>query len=279
MQTPLLLEQFHANAVQVTAGRVQKIWPRGGHILVVLGLETTESSPEPALEEVESPGDESRWLLPQLVLRLDARSPTPLSLFEGDRLDVTGWLDNQTYAESVRDFLTRGQHTEILELIPSERLAAQVSRTVTHVVPEKLTPSPNGDTPHAQVVVEGLVARTWTFNRHRFARLAVYDQHTEIKEKAQGKRKFPQRTPHYITVQFTDGKLGAREVVLKPNTRVRVTGPLISRIHSETFRDFLLRAHATDVLTDAPNSDKLAELRARYVQTYLVATTMIQFTN
>lgn len=269
-------EQFHANLVQVTAGRVQKIWPRGGNILVVLGLEP-DAHPEPALEEGETPGDESRWLLPQLVLRLAAEAP--VSLFEGDRLDVTGWLDNQTYPESVRDFLVRGQHTEVLETIPAAKLAAQVSRTVTHVIPETLTPTPNGAAPLAQVVVEGLVARTWTFNHHRFARLAVYDEHAPVQEKAGGKRKFPRRTPHYVTVQFTDGKLGAREVTLKPNTRVRVTGTLISRIHSETFRDFLIRAHAADLLAEAPNSDKLADLRARYVQTYLVAATMIQFTN
>lgn len=271
-------EQFHTNAVQVTAGRVQKIWPRNGQILVVLSLEAApDPRTEPPSDEVETPGEESRWLLPQFVMRLDAHAP--LSLFEGDRLDVTGWLDNQTYAETVREFLVRGQHTDVLDLIPSTKLAAQVSRTVTHVIPETLTPTPNGDAPRAQVVVEGLVARTWTFNRHRFARLAVYDQHAQVQEPPGGPRKTPRRTPHYVTVQFTDGKLGHREVALKQNTRVRVTGSLLSRIHSETFRDFLIRAHAADLLAEASNSDKLADLRARYVQTYLVAETMIQFTN
>ncbi len=274
--SPPMSEQFHLNTVQVTAGRVQKIWPRNGHILVVLSL---DRPPDPHAAPVELDElDESRWILPQLVLRLDPNTH-PVSLFEGDRLDVQGWLDNQNYEENLRDFLTRGQHTDALGLIPPARQEAHLTRVVTHVVPDTLSATPNGTAPQAHVHLDGVVARTWTFNSHRFARLAVYDQHTALTLAKPGKGGQPRRAPHYVTVQFTDGQVGGRAVQFKTNTRVRVTGTLVSRIHSETLRDFLLRAHAADLLAELPNSDKLADLRARYVQTYLVAQTLIQFTN
>ena len=156
----------------------------------------------------------------------------------------------------------------------------RVKRVATHIIPQRIeVAAANGETNEESAVqaeLDGLVARSWSHSGHLFTRVAVYDPHTEVIDDDGDKNEYPKRKPHYGTIQFTNGEIGGRKVHFKQGDRFHVTGRLLTRIHSETLRAFLLRAHAVELLED--EKADFADLRTTYAQTYLVAHSLIQFT-
>jgi hypothetical protein len=128
------------------------------------------------------------------------------------------------------------------------------------------------------VEVEGIVTRIWARRSDVLARLAVYDEHTEIIDPEGGNNGRPKRKAHYVTVLFEEGKIAQVPVTLKRKDRIRVSGYLRDEPYSENLRRFLLKAQKVELLAELPNSDELAEIRVARVATYIVARALVQFT-
>jgi hypothetical protein len=251
-QLPPVEEKFHLNSVRIS-GIVQRILASGTDVLLRLSVHD---------------GERVTLLLPNSSL-----DGQPLTLMKGDWLAVTGYLVEMPYLETGRQFLERLGREDLLADVPG---LAQVvdKRMATCVVVQSLQ---IGEAiPTNEVVVEGIVARTWEKGEQRFARLAIYDRHTETD--GEGRRGRPRRKAHYISLHFPDGLVNGRKVVLSPRDHLRATGRLCEQRYSESLGYFLMRAGGIGLLAEAPNSDSLRELRTQRVATYVVIESMLQFT-
>jgi hypothetical protein len=269
-------ERFDGNHVEFT-GLVTKIWARSsGDVFarIVIGeiLQDEEDNPEP------------RAIDARLTLQLvnGQVNGQDISLLKGDVLRVTGYLSDITQWETLRDFLLKARQTGLMERIPELAPAtdAQIKHMVTCVVPEALevlSVKANQVRAQSTARLEGVVARVWEYGGHLFARLAVYDRHTLITA-TPGNNGRERRIPHYVTVQFLNEQVDGRGVNLKPKDRIRVSGILGSRVYSENLRNFLISAHKADVLATLSDGQAPDDVWTAYVQTCLLAQTMIQYT-
>ena len=251
-QLPPVEEKFHLNSVRIS-GAVQRLWASGTDVLLRLSVHD---------------GERVTLLLPNSSL--DGR---PLTLMKGDPISVAGYLIEMPYLETGRQFLERLGREDLLADVPG---LAQVvdKRMATCVVVQSLK---IGEAiPTNEVVVEGIVARTWEKGEQRFARLAIYDRHTETD--GEGRRSRPRRKAHYVSLHFPDGLVNGRPVALSPHDHLRATGRLCEQRYSESLGYFLMRAGGIGLLAEAPNSDSLRELRTQRVATYVVIESMLQFT-
>ena len=262
-----LTERFDANQAELS-GVIARIWARGSDVFA--RLDTGEPSPD---------DDEDKAMTPRATLRfpLGLVGDREVSLCKGDWLRLTGYLEDLPRDESLRDFLLKAGKSALLDEQPElQALDGRARRSLTCVVPETLQPAFVQERFNA-VRVEGVVAKAWEYDSHRFARLAVYDRHSTVTTRP-GKNGQPRRIPHYITVQFSDGEVNGRLVSLKTKERCRISGFLVDRPYSEELRTFLLDAHQAEVLARIPNSDDVAGIRVRRSSACVVAQTLIQFT-
>ena len=268
---PPTQERFDANQVEL-AGTVTRIWQRGQDVFVRLAARSAADPDEPPEESDSQAACHATLYLPGGLV-----NGSEASLFKGDRLRLSGCLVDIPKTETLRDFLLRAENPELLAEIPAlGALDIHLRRAMTCVLPEVLQVVPS--IPEVNTArLEGVAARVWEYDRHRFVRLAVYDSHTRTTGEA-GKNGRERRIPHYITVQFTEGAVGGRPVALKIKDRCRVSGVLIDRPYSESLRSFLLDAHQASVLAEIPNSDDIGDLRVRRSSACVVAQTLIQFT-
>jgi hypothetical protein len=270
-QSPRTQERFDANQIEL-AGVVTRIWQRGQDIFARLAARPGADAEEAAAEFDLQANQRATLYLPGGLL-----NGQEASLCKGDRLRLGGCLVDLPQIETLPDFLQRAGKPELLSEIPALRaLEIRLRRAMTCVLPETLQvvsalPELNA------VRLEGIAARVWEYDGHRFVRLAVYDRHTCLTGE-NGKHGRARRIPHYITVQFTDGAVGGRAVSLKVKDRCRVSGILIDRPYSESMRSFLLDAHQAEILAELPNSDDIGDLRIRRSSACVVAQTLIQFT-
>lgn len=245
-------EKFHLNQVRLT-GVVQRIWSVGADVMIRLATPSEE-----------------RFLL---ALPGGSADGQPVTLMKGDLIDAGGYLIELPYLETGRQFLERADKLDLLTDTPGLAEASD-KRMATCLMAESLK---IGETqPVNEVLIEGIVSRVWEKGDQRFARLAVYDQHTAIE--GEGRKGRPRRIAHYVSVHFLDGQLGGRLVALSQKDHVRVIGRLSERRYSESFGYFLMRAGAIGLLAEAPNSDEIREIRVSRVATYVVAESMLQFT-
>jgi hypothetical protein len=271
--SPTPPERFDANQVEL-AGLVNRIWARGSDVFARL------DTGEPSSDEDE---DDTRGYGVSTIHRATLRFPLgqvggrEVSLCKGDWLRLNGYLEDLPREETLRDFLLKAEKLALLDEQPAlQALEARARRSLTCVIPEKVEPAFAQELCNA-VRIEGVVAKVWEYDGHRFARLAVYDRHSTVTTRP-GKNGHPRRIPHYITVQFSDGEVNGRTVALKAKERCRISGALVDRPYSENLRSFLLDTHQAEVLAQIPNSDDVAELRIRRSSACVIAQTMIQFT-
>jgi hypothetical protein len=269
-------ERFDANQVEFS-GVVTKIWSRSSgdvfaRIMIGDFSEKEEDNSEPGAVDA------------RLTLRLPNGQVNgqDISLLKGDALHVTGYLSDITQYETLREFLLKIRQLDLIERIPelAPAINAQVKRLLTCVFPvtlEVLDPGTVEYPIQCTARLDGVVARVWEYGGHLFVRLAVYDQHT-LTTNIAGNNGRGRRIPHYITVQFTNAKVDGRGVKLKTRDRIRVSGPLGSRVYSECLRSFLLSAHKANVLANLSDGQAPDEVWTTYVQTCLVAQKMIQYT-
>lgn len=250
--TTQIEEKFHLNQVRLS-GAVQRIWSAGADVMIRLA--TT---------------DNERFLLSLIGGAVDGQ---PITLMKGDLISVAGYLVELPYLETGRQFMERVERQDLLADIPG---LADVTdkRMATSIVVESLEIG----NPHTvnEVLIEGIVSRNWEKGNQRFARLAIYDEHTEVE--GEGKKGRPRRIAHYVSVHFPDGRVGGRPVALSQKDHIRVIGRLSERRYSESLGYFLMRAGAIGLLAQAPNADEIRDIRVSRVATYVVAESMLQFT-
>lgn len=287
LTTPTVLpvttpERFDGNHVEFT-GLVTKIWARSsGDVFARIAIGETPD------DEEDNP--EPRAIDARLTLRLPNGQVNgqDISLLKGDLVHATGYLSDITQPETLRDFLLKARQAGLVERIPelAPAMSAQVKRMVTCVIPETLNviapqraANATTDKPLVQSTarLEGVIARVWEYGGHLFARVAVYDSHTQVTA-APGNNGRERRVPHYVTVQFLNEQVDGRGVNIKPKDRIRVSGILGSRVYSENLRSFLLSAHKADVLATLSDGQAPDDVWTAYVQTCLVAQKMIQYT-
>jgi primosomal replication protein N len=273
MTTP---ERFDANQVELV-GLVTKIWARSsGDVFARLSLG------EPPLPEDADP--QGRACDPRMTVLLPGGQVNgrDISLQKGDALLIEGFLSDMTLWESLGDFLLKARQAGLYERIPelAPAMGVQVKRIATCVIPEALEvldPQKREVKPHSNARLEGVVARVWVYGGHLFARLAVYDVHTQLAGQM-GNHGRQRRIPHYLTVQFSNEQVDGRSVSLKPRDRIRVVGQLGARVYSENLRTFLISARKADLLAHLSDGQAPDVVWTAYVQTCLVAQQMIQYT-
>jgi hypothetical protein len=142
---------------------------------------------------------------------------------------------------------------------------AVANQTVATAVREKF---------HVNTVeVEGLVTRVWDRKGDVFARLAVYDERSEILEPSRDGG-LPRRQAHYVTLQFVAGKTAdGHPVSVTDRDRVRVSGYLRDSAYSESLREFLRKAQKIDRIADGDD-----DVREGRVATYVVVRSLVRFT-
>ena len=261
---PLSTERFDANQVELS-GVITRIWARHGDVFA--RLDTSSSLKD----------DPGALLRSTLCFPAGLVDGQEVSLLKGDGLHLTGHLEDLPGEETLHDFLLKAGELAQLETYPElGQLAGRARRAMTCVIPDTLQiVHPNA--PLNAVRIEGVVAKAWEYDGHRFVRLAVYDRHTRLTGQP-GKNGRPRRTPHYVSVLFEAGQVAGRPVVLKVRDRCRIGGLLVDRPYSESLRTFLLDSHQADALAELPNSDDLADIRIRRSSVCVLAQTLIQFT-
>ena len=213
---------------------------------------------------------EERFLL---ALPGGAVDGQPVTLMKGDPIAAGGYLIELPFVETGRQFLERADRLDLLADIPGLAEASD-KRMATCLVVESLKV---GETqPANEALIEGIVARAWEKGNQRFARLAIYDEHTAIE--GEGRKGRPRRIAHYVSAHFPAGQVAGRDVALSQKDHVRVIGWLNERRYSESLGYFLMRAGAIGFLAEAPNADTIRELRVSRVATYVVVGSLLQFT-
>jgi hypothetical protein len=269
-------ERFDVNQVELV-GLVTKLWARStGDVFARISV---GEIPEPGDDHLKDRSFDSRLTL---LLPAGLVAGRDISLLKGDVLHIQGYLSDLTLWESLREFLLKARQSGLFERIPelAPAMGVQVKRMTTCVIPESLEvfdPKAIHPNLYSLARLEGVVARVWVYGGHCFTRLAVYDQHTHLTG-LPGNHGRRRRIPHYLTVQFPHEKVDGRSPVLKPRDRIRVSGPLGSRVYSENLRTFLISARRADVLAGLSDGQAPDEVWTVYVQTCLVADTLIQYT-
>lgn len=269
-------ERFDGNQIEFT-GIVTKIWARSSSDVFASDIFARISIGQTSDEEEDNTNA-------RLTLRLPNGQVNgqDISLLKGDIVHVMGYLSDLTQWESLRDFLLKAREPDLVEKIPELSMAAdaQVRRVATCVMPESLEVlgMKLGELLFQSTArLEGVVARVWEYGGHLFARVAVYDRHTQTTS-APGNNGRPRRIPHYVTVQFLNEQVDGRGVNIKTKDRIRVSGMLGSRVFSENLRSFLLSAQKANVLANLSDGQAPDDVWTSYAQTCLVAQKLIQFT-
>lgn len=115
-----------------------------------------------------------------------------------------------------------------------------------------------------EVVLEGIVVKTWKYAEDLLFRIACYrdpDLPSKVLNDAQDAADF-------VTIRVLKGNLGA-PVVVEKGVHVRVHGFLQSRDYEESLADFLKDAHGADL--PVPESLDPNELRAPRGTTEVIA--------
>jgi len=238
-------EQFDINRCTV-GGIVQKIWGRDNDIFLRLIF----------LPDPEKP---NRYL----TTRLPGGTVNGklVSLQPGDRIRVSGYLSDEPYTETIREFLWDARKKKLQNDLGEKLEKVRVKRIGTRLdVLELERLKPDAQPTGADVSLQGVIVKTWESGTDLAARLGSYDPHTEIISNngsghRTGRKKWPRRKPHYITIRFLDGKADGQPVRLKKRNRIRLSGSLQIHFYKETLRDILIRAQAADLIGELDGID------------------------
>ena len=252
-------EKFDLNQVRLS-GKVQRMWasPDDADVIIRLSLRSTDDKLNRAT--LKLPGGSVNGKL--------------VTLMRGDRINVAGYLIDAPYTETGAQFVGKSYKRDLAKDVPG--LADIVAeRMATYVIVQSLEFE---EADCNEVTIEGLVTKTWVKEKHLFVRLAIYDQYAMSDNGRSGKRGHSWRKPHYVSLQFPDGKVDGREVKLNDKDRIRVNGYIRESHYSESLALFLMRNKKIGLLNDVPNADDVRNVRSPRVATYVIVDSMLQFT-
>ncbi len=248
-------EHFDLNRVQIS-GVIQKIWDWGEDIFFSL-----------AFEENGAP----RYVTMRLAGGM--LGGKPVSLQPDASIHVTGHLVDSPHTETLGNFLANANKANFLEGVPDPSAWDEIciERVDTRINVETIQPEGTGS--QNQVQVQGLVVKAWRGGVDTFARLAVYDQHTQIIGHNPQKG-LPKRKPHYLTVRFPDGQAGGQPIKLRRRQRVRVSGSIHIHYYKQSLYDVLLRTQNAELL-EGLAVDEVKVIAALRTSLYVLATSAI----
>ena len=229
-------ERFDLNRTQVS-GIVQRIWDYGEDIFVRLEFVPGEDRP-PRYITLKIPGG-----------MVDGQF---VSIQPGERIQVEGYLTDVPYTESIQEYFRDAKtkpfyedtdQAEAWEQIEIERVGTQI--VVTSLASITSDPRLNS------VMIQGVVARSWKGGADAFARLAIYDTHTEIIGHDKQKD-LPRRKPHYITLRIPGGEIDGKKVVIRKRDRLRASGQLHIHFYRQTLPQILKRADKQELVETIP---------------------------
>jgi hypothetical protein len=212
-----------------------------------------------------------------------------ITLMPGDKLKISGWICDEPYLETMQEFISRSKYPLRADsgFIPAPSQDVFIKRSINAVVPEEYELMPS-DLTLNQVRMEGIVARAWEHKAHKFVRLAVYHERAVTTlEKGNGGRF--RRIPHYVTIQFTDGRVEGRsiqilsqrksddETGIAKGDRLAVSGSLAESYYSESLHTFLLGAKRLDLLEAMPDASQASTIWSSYSQTVVLSDKLIRY--
>jgi hypothetical protein len=284
-------EIFDMNIARA-AGLVVRLWPNGGDVYARLCLLRGETQPA-----------DSRAIYATLRFPGGKIKEQPISLQEGESINVSGYLTHNEYFETIQHFLKNARQSDFLEKVPTNDLPAWQAITFRRVnillnvrgfqagIDEIAIPGTKGSeeqenkTPKrgSEIVLEGIVARQWEYADNLFTRLAVYDRYTPIERGGKSNyRGRPRRKPHYITVRFSEKKVADRIVAFTLKDRLRVTGTIGNQNTRLTLHQALFETGCSEVielLGRLPNADRVHEIKAEQESIHIEASSLIRYSS
>lgn len=257
-------EQFDINRATIR-GYVQKIWSRGGHTFLRIALT------EPADENGQSRVHYITGRIPDGAVNGEL-----VTIMPGDLAELSGFLADAPYDESIREFLVDAKKSTLVDSFPNKEEWDQVRikrvNTRFEILGYKLV-SQNEPTYCNVVELEGVVASVRKHEGDLYVRMAIYDQWTPIVDEEKGKNGRPRRRPHYVTVVFPGSQVSGRTIDLHEKNRLRIVGTVTMRLYSEALKEVLLRTGKVGLLTadGLQEPDKIAQIKATRSTTYVVA--------
>jgi hypothetical protein len=206
-----------------------------------------------------------------------------ISLMVGDHVQVSGWIGDEPYFESLREFAARAKYPIRLDAhLDLDRFdGLGVKRSIAVVVPETVRTVQDPGALNS-VIVEGIVARAWEHKQDKYVRLAVH--HSKSPAAGTGHDDLPkQQIPHYVSVRFTGGHVDDRCIKLIPkrqtdvnsgialHDRLIVFGEIAESCYSQSLHAFLVDAKRLDVLNAIPDASEAANIWSSYSQTVIAA--------
>lgn len=270
------MEQFDLNDVLV-AGKITRLWGRGGDVFARLGVSTNGSLVEK---------DDTKLSYVTLRFPLGVVAGKPVTLHEGDFARVTGFLTQNQIQVSLRRFLDTAGVGGFLDNVPQEDRPAwhgiqfrRQSAVLNVLALEMIEPS--GDAIN-QVTLEGIVARRWDYPRgeqvDRFVRVAIYDRFTRTaEEEINPANGLPRRMAHYVNVILPNGE---REIEVKARQRIRVTGVLRDRGQRVSLHQAILetgQSPLVELIQRCPDTDRLHEITAQWESLHIAAESLIVY--
>jgi hypothetical protein len=273
-----MMEQFDLNDV-VVAGKITRLWGRGGDVFARLGVPSSGSLVEK---------DDTKLSYVTLRFPLGVVGGKPVTLQEGDFARVTGFLTQNQIQVSLRRFLDTAGADDFLDSIPKEDRQAwhavqfkRQSAVLNVLTLETITPT-GEETDNNQVTLEGIVARRWDYPRDkevdRFVRVAVYDRWTRTAEgEVNPTNGLPRRMAHYVNVILPNGD---REIEVKAKQRIRVTGALRDRGQRVSLHQAIVetgQAKTAELVQRYPGAERLHEITAQWESLHITAQAMIVY--
>jgi len=253
-------EKFDLNQVRLS-GKVQRMWasPDDADVIIRLSLRSE---------------DDNKLNRATLKLPGGIVNGKLVTLMRSDRITIEGHLIDAPYTETGAQFVDKSYKRDLAKDVPG--LADVVAeRMATYVVVQNLEFE---EADCNEVTIEGVITKTWVKENQLFARMAIYDQYTKSDDGRDGKRGRSWRKPHYVSLQFPDGKVDGREVKLNDKDRIRVNGFIRESHYSESLALFLMRNKKIGLLENVPNADDVRNVRSPRVATYVIVNSMLQFT-
>ena len=252
-------ERFDLNRTQIS-GIVQRIWDYGEDIFVRLEFHPDEDRP-PRYITLKIPGG-----------LVDGEFVT---IQPGELIQVEGYLADVPYTESIQEFFrdakARPFYQDSDQAEGWEKI--EIKRVGTQVVVTTLA-SVSSDPHLNSVIIQGVVARSWKGGADTFARLAVYDPHTEIIAEAKNGR-LPKRKAHYATVRIPGGEVDGKKIVLDKRARMRVSGHLHIHFYRQSLPQILERAGQKDLNENLPASAQ--DIYAVRDSLYVIGDSLVVF--
>jgi hypothetical protein len=254
-------------------GQVIKIWSRlNGDVLVRISMPGREK-------------DSIRHV--NLLFEGGKLQGKDVSLMEGDTIEVQGSLSTSSHYETLKEFLARCEHAEIIQTYPELDAIANFKnqRSINCVIPSTIEYMEKELMGNLNMVhIEGTVSSIWDYMGSKYCRLNIHDNQTYRDPKKGDHRRFP-----YTIICFKNGTVDGRQVNLLPRNseeagihigdRIRVSGPLEEEYVFESLRNYLMRMRKVDLLTNLPNAGDVGDISSKYIQSIVLAKIIIQYSS